>query len=174
MRPRACPRLPLSCWPCFSSHRKAPSAGGTCYCFCSALHLTRSSTSRPVFSVLCLSPKCVCVCVAVVVLVRHLLPLPIDCTRRVVLQKGATPPWLVTCSFPCSQNWLPPTDFSHWLARYKPAARLLHAAANQLLITNWLQSGCKPHPPPPSLRCAATHRILLRPSRSLERWVPWL
>ena len=64
-----CPRLPLSCWPCFSSHRKAPSAGGTCYCFCSALHVTRSSTSRPVFSVLCLSPKCVCVCVCVYVCV---------------------------------------------------------------------------------------------------------
>ena len=34
-----------------------------CCVFCSALHLTRSSTSRPVLSVLCLSPKCVCVCV---------------------------------------------------------------------------------------------------------------
>ena len=47
---------------CVCMCRKAPSAGGTCYCFCSALHLTRSSTPRPVFSVLCLSPECVCVC----------------------------------------------------------------------------------------------------------------
>ena len=45
--------------------RKAPSAGGTC-CFCSAFHLTRSSTLRPPLAVPCLSRRpCVCVCTCV-------------------------------------------------------------------------------------------------------------
>jgi hypothetical protein len=66
-------RLHASCWPCLSSHRKAPSAGGTCYCFCSALHLTRSSTSKPPFSVPCLPrPSGVChTCVPVSFLCTH-------------------------------------------------------------------------------------------------------
>ena len=51
-----CLLCPLHC-------RNAPSAGGTCICFCSALHL-RSSTPRPLIAVPCLSRRpCVCVCV---------------------------------------------------------------------------------------------------------------
>ena len=36
-----------------------------CVCVCVCVCLCVCGTSRPVFSVLCLSPKCVCVCVRV-------------------------------------------------------------------------------------------------------------
>ena len=51
---------------CPSHCREAPSAGGTCFCFCSALHLMRFSTPRPP----CRLCVCVCLCLGVTVCVR--------------------------------------------------------------------------------------------------------
>ena len=53
--------LHASCWPCLSSHRKAPSAGGTCSCFCSALHLTRFLCASFLCAPFATSIVCVCV-----------------------------------------------------------------------------------------------------------------
>ena len=64
--------------------RKAPSAGGTCFCFCSALHLTRFSTPRPPFAVPCLSRRpCVRACVRVFMCVRVVPPVFLVCCLSV-------------------------------------------------------------------------------------------
>ena len=60
---------------CLLHCRKAPSAGGTCFCFCSALHLTRPSTLRPPFAVPCFSRRpCVCTRVLDGVPIQQMVP----------------------------------------------------------------------------------------------------
>ena len=60
---------------CLLHCRKAPSAGGTCFFFCSALHLTRPSTLRPPFAVPCFSRRpCVCTRVLDGVPIQQMVP----------------------------------------------------------------------------------------------------